>query len=190
MVIGAIFYGTSACAPVYACSPRLFRCRSRNRHSSLLPMHGGVAESPRSRKERDEVGTRGPHDCNVLVRDDLHRDDPQHPIHFLHRQPGIPWCRGSTTSRTSRIPILHLLQGNQCGSQRLVSLEQLAGRWAFGEFCVYVNRTSIRRGHPQLYRCYIIYSMNYWVIAFPCLMYLASIGVCLRPPLPYGGALG
>lgn len=25
-----------------------------------------------------------------------------------------------------------------------------------------------------LYRCYIIYSMNYWVIAFPCLMYLAS----------------
>lgn len=26
-----------------------------------------------------------------------------------------------------------------------------------------------------LYRCYIIYSMNYWVIAFPCLMYLASV---------------
>jgi len=25
-----------------------------------------------------------------------------------------------------------------------------------------------------LYRCYIIYAMNYWVIAFPCLMYLAS----------------
>lgn len=28
----------------------------------------------------------------------------------------------------------------------------------------------------QLYRCYVIYAMNYWVIAFPCLMFLASLG--------------
>lgn len=28
-----------------------------------------------------------------------------------------------------------------------------------------------------LHRCYVIYSMNYWVIAFPCLMYLASIAM-------------
>lgn len=26
-----------------------------------------------------------------------------------------------------------------------------------------------------LYRCYVIYSMNYWAIAFPCLMYFASV---------------
>ena len=31
---------------------------------------------------------------------------------------------------------------------------------------------------PQLHRCYIIYSMNHWAMAFPCLMYLASIGTC------------
>jgi len=28
-----------------------------------------------------------------------------------------------------------------------------------------------------LYRCYIIYSMNRWVIAFPCLVYLASLAI-------------
>lgn len=28
-----------------------------------------------------------------------------------------------------------------------------------------------------LYRCFIIYAMNYWVIAFPCLMYLASLAM-------------
>lgn len=33
------------------------------------------------------------------------------------------------------------------------------------------------RSSGQLYRCYIIYSMKYWIIAFPCLMYLASFGV-------------
>ena len=34
----------------------------------------------------------------------------------------------------------------------------------------------------QLYRCYVIYSMNFWVVAFPCLMYLASVGTCSSPP--------
>ena len=28
----------------------------------------------------------------------------------------------------------------------------------------------------QLYRCYVIYAMNYWVVAFPALMYLATLG--------------
>ena len=31
---------------------------------------------------------------------------------------------------------------------------------------------------PQLYRCYIIYSTNLWAIAFPCVMYLGSLGMC------------
>ena len=30
---------------------------------------------------------------------------------------------------------------------------------------------------PQLYRCYVIYSTNLWVIAFPCLMYFSSLGM-------------
>lgn len=29
----------------------------------------------------------------------------------------------------------------------------------------------------QLHRCSVIYSMNYWVMAFPCLIYLASVGM-------------
>ena len=29
---------------------------------------------------------------------------------------------------------------------------------------------------PQLHRCYVFYSMNRWVIAFPFLMYLSSVG--------------
>ena len=32
---------------------------------------------------------------------------------------------------------------------------------------------------PQLHRCYVFYSMNRWVIAFPFLMYLGSVGTCL-----------
>ena len=32
---------------------------------------------------------------------------------------------------------------------------------------------------PQLYRCCVIYSMNLWVIAFPCLMYMCSLGMHL-----------
>lgn len=28
-----------------------------------------------------------------------------------------------------------------------------------------------------LYRCYIIYAKKYWVVVFPCLMYLASVGM-------------
>lgn len=32
-------------------------------------------------------------------------------------------------------------------------------------------------GSPlQLHRCYVIYSMNHWVMAFPSLTYLASVG--------------
>jgi len=27
-----------------------------------------------------------------------------------------------------------------------------------------------------LYRCWVLYGMNYWVIAFPCLLYLACVG--------------
>ena len=36
---------------------------------------------------------------------------------------------------------------------------------------------------PQLYRCYIIYSRNLWVIAFPCLVYLGSVGAHSGPAI-------
>ena len=41
----------------------------------------------------------------------------------------------------------------------------------------------------QLYRCYVIYSMNLWVIAFPCFTYLGSLGTHLTRP-HVGRALG
>jgi len=34
----------------------------------------------------------------------------------------------------------------------------------------------------QLYRCYVIYAMNLWAIAFPSLMYLGSLGAYPTPP--------
>jgi hypothetical protein len=43
---------------------------------------------------------------------------------------------------------------------------------------------------PQLYRFYRIFSSNLWVVAFPCLMYLASFGMYLGLPLADGDILG
>ena len=42
---------------------------------------------------------------------------------------------------------------------------------------------------PQLHRCYIIYARNIWVIAFPLLVYLASVGT-YGFPQPGSDALG
>ena len=42
----------------------------------------------------------------------------------------------------------------------------------------------------QLYRCYLIYAMKYWIVALPFLMYLASLGMYSSPPQTYGGTLG
>jgi len=39
-----------------------------------------------------------------------------------------------------------------------------------------------RRLISQLYRCYVIYSKNIWVITFPSLMYLGSVGMYLSSP--------
>ena len=44
------------------------------------------------------------------------------------------------------------------------------------------NCTGVQHNFSQLYRCFVIYSMNYWVIAFPCLMYLASMGTYSNSP--------
>ena len=41
----------------------------------------------------------------------------------------------------------------------------------------------------QLYRCYVIYDMNLWAIAFPCFTYLGSLGTYLVPP-HVSGTLG
>ena len=41
----------------------------------------------------------------------------------------------------------------------------------------------------QLHRCYVIYSMNHWVMAFPYLMYFAYVGTCSSPPDAGGDTL-
>ena len=40
----------------------------------------------------------------------------------------------------------------------------------------------ISRWPLQLYRCYVIYYTNLWVVTFPCFMYLASLGA--HPSIP------
>ena len=42
----------------------------------------------------------------------------------------------------------------------------------------------------QLYRCLVIFSMSYWAIALPSLMYLASIGTCPGRPQDNSDAFG
>ena len=52
--------------------------------------------------------------------------------------------------------------------------------------------TSFRHLRPlllQLYRCYVIYAGNLWVIAFPCLMFLASVGTYSSSPQSTGDKL-
>ena len=59
----------------------------------------------------------------------------------------------------------------------------MASRWPFGKFCFKLSHIGISCGLlPQLYRCWVIYSMNYWIIAFTSLLYITSVGTCLSPP--------
>jgi hypothetical protein len=58
-------------------------------------------------------------------------------------------------------------------------LERLVSRRPFGKFCVQLSHPGVQRRPPvQLYRCFVIYNANYWAIAFPFLMYLATFGMC------------
>ena len=55
----------------------------------------------------------------------------------------------------------------------------MASRWSFGKFRSQLGHLGVQHMPLlKLYRCHVIYAMNYWIIAFPCLMYLASVGMC------------
>ena len=43
---------------------------------------------------------------------------------------------------------------------------------------------------PQLYRCWVVFSKNLWVIAFPSLMYIGAVGMHLSLPRTGGDTLG
>ena len=184
VLIGAIFYGTPTHSTfTHPCS-RCLLDRPRDRHRPVLPVHNHVAQPRRSRKGGHKVGTRSPRGGHVLARDGIHRVHPRHPIHLLHRQPRVPWCHWRIASRARWIPVLHLLKANRYRSECHVPLEQLVGRWSLGKLCVFkFGHLGVSPGaFTQLYRCYVIYGMNYWVIAFPFLMYLASWGAYLDSP--------
>lgn len=54
----------------------------------------------------------------------------------------------------------------------------LLNSWLADGLLVHFSFDSFARAsnNIQLYRCYIIYSMNRWAVSLPCLLYLASLG--------------
>ena len=62
---------------------------SRDCRRPVLSMYGRVAQSCQPQERGYQVGTDRPHFGNVLVRDDIHWDDPRYPISFIHRWPRI-----------------------------------------------------------------------------------------------------
>ena len=67
----------------------------------------------------------------------------------------------------------------------------MARRRPLGGFYVQVSRLGIQLSQLlQLYRCHVIYDKNYKVTAFPCLVYLISMCMCLSPAQAGGVALG
>ena len=84
--IGAIFYGMPGYAPVGLCpSVRLSDLLFRDCCYSLLPMYARIAGSNQPHTEGPEVRARGSRHSDVLVRDDIYRDNPLPSIRFLHR---------------------------------------------------------------------------------------------------------
>ena len=92
----------------------------------FFTMCGRIVRFWLSHEGRDQVGTRGLHCGHVLVRNYIHRNP------FPTSITEIPWQRRAT-SRTSWIPVPHLLQGDQHRPKSYVPLEQMVGRW-HGEF--------------------------------------------------------
>ena len=61
----------------------------------------------------------------------------------------------------------------------------MASRWSHGESHAKPSDLGTKpQLLPQLYRCYVIYGMNYWAITVPFVIYLASLGTCSNSPQP------
>jgi hypothetical protein len=99
---------------------------SRYRYRLVLPVFGRDIQHRQSRKGGHQVGSLGLRRSDVLVRDHIHRDEPQPPIDLIHRQPRVPRKR-RRTSRATWIPMAHPQLGSQHRSKFHVHVEQLAG---------------------------------------------------------------
>ena len=124
------------------------------------------------------MGAHGPYRCLVLGCDDIfcswHLPFP----HILHRRPRVSWCRW-WNSRAFRIRVSPPVSGGQVCFGCFSPCKSVASRWPLGESHAKLSNPGTQpRLLPQLYRCYIIYGMNYWAIAFPSAMYLVSWGTC------------
>ena len=127
------------------------------------------------------MGTRGPHYLHVLVLDYSRCDQHQRNILFLY------WpCRPRLlhSPRTPRICGLVHPEWSRYRFHCYDCVEPVASRRSLGEFCVKATRIGVQHSPLlQLYRCHAICGMNYWVIALPCLLYLASVGTSSSPPV-------
>ena len=85
ILLTAAFYGELTHAFVYPDSICRSIYHSRDRDRSVFPMYGRVAQSAQPHEGGHQVGPHNAHDNHVLVCDDIHRDDPPHPIHLLHK---------------------------------------------------------------------------------------------------------
>ena len=65
----------------------------------------------------------------------VHSDGPRYRVHFLHRQPGIPWCRRHATSWTSRIPVPHYAKAVSIALKVTFLLNNWLTDGLFGEHC-------------------------------------------------------
>jgi len=92
--------------------------------------------------------------------------------------PGYRWLIHSKVL-TGIIPNLMFLLGNWLADCLMVSSLSDA-----------VHTRASNPGFPQLHRCYILFSRNLWIISFPCLMFLASVGTYLSSPQTDSDALG
>ena len=173
--IAAILYGLSSLHPPTRVQRVFLTFNPRDCYCSVLPMYKCIAESSQSCGRGYQVGTHVAHCDHVLAYYHSGRNALQQAIHFLRLQPNIPWW-------THQIPGCQFRKADQHFFERHVSPEPVASRWPSGKFFFYQLGDHVLndcRLFPQLYRCYVIYSMNYWAIAFPCLIYFAS--VCTYP---------
>jgi len=82
--ISSILYGTTAHTFIYSCSLPSF-VYSRGTHHPILPMYGSAPQPPSSQRGGYQAVARILHHGHVLVCDRVHRSEPPHSIHFLHR---------------------------------------------------------------------------------------------------------
>ena len=188
--VGSIFHGRPAHVFVHRRSLHCSIHHSRYRRRSILSMYYRAVQSNKPREGRHRVGTRGPYRSPFCERDGIHRHRLLYSIRILHQRQRVPWRRWPA-SWTHRILVDPQVRPPRNRCKFRDPAESVAGRWPFGEFYLKLSRPGIQpQPLPQLYRCYIIYNMNYWAVVFPFVMYLASWGACSSSLQANNGTLG